>query len=324
MDGLPEYLAERRRLIDLTLDRRLPSATSEPRAIHECMRYSTAGGKRLRPLITLAVCESLGGPVEKALPTGAAIELIHAHSLILDDLPCMDDDDERRGRPACHRAYGESVALLAADAVLNLAISILGCNHRDAGLPAETALQIIAEVGEAAGTGGVIGGQQADLRFCDAPADWEADGAAATLESERGASGAMAGGARPRTSVGDETREAGLLEAIHRAKTASLFRLAARAGALVAAAGPRELGALGVWGENLGLCFQIVDDLLDAARDAGRGDRRRPSFALVCGEDRARSLAAAAAARAVQALDPLAADTRILRRLVDLGLARTS
>ncbi len=288
---LADYLQARRRLIDATLDRYLPSPAQEPRLIHECMRYSTVGGKRLRPIVALAVAELLGCSPEKLLPTCAAIEFIHSHSLILDDMPCMDNDDYRRGRPTSHRRYGEGVALLAADALLNLAITILGSNHRMADLKPETALEVIREVGEAVGTDGVIGGQLADLTFSHQP-----DGATK-------------------------------LERIHLAKTAGLFRLSARAAALVAGASPVAIAAVGSYGENLGLAFQIVDDILDheeAARPPGKDGRREPSYVATCGRATARSLAVQATGNALEALSAFGGKAEMLRLLANYNLARDS
>ena len=159
------YLEEKKAVIDRSIDSCLPPAHHEPKVIHACMRYSTRDGKRLRPIITLAVAEALGCPAEKVMTTSVAIELIHTHSLILDDMPCMDDDDFRRGRPTCHKAFGEAIALLAADALLNLAITLLASNHRLANVAPEVALEIIREVGETVGPNGMIGGQVADLSF---------------------------------------------------------------------------------------------------------------------------------------------------------------
>ncbi len=290
MVDLEHYLAAKRRLIDPALERFLPSESSEPTLIHRCMRYSSREGKRLRPIITLSVAEMFGCDPEKVLPTCAAIELIHTHSLILDDLPCMDDDDYRRGRPTCHRQFGESVALLAADALLNLAVSVLGANHRLAGVPPETALEIIHEVGEAVGTDGVIGGQMADLTFPEGP--WEAT----------------------------------LLERVHLAKTARLFRLSARAGALIAGVTAEQLGSLGRYGERLGLAFQIVDDLLDEeiASPSDRNRRGAPSYAALFGMEGARARARQATKEALQALAAFGDEAKLLRQLATHNLNRTA
>ncbi|MDA8218283.1 MAG: polyprenyl synthetase family protein [Dehalococcoidales bacterium] len=293
METLLTYLEARRRLIDRHIDLHLPPAAQEPRVVHACMRYSLLGGKRLRPLITLAVAEMLVCPAEKVLPTCVAIECIHTHSLILDDLPCMDDDDYRRGRPTSHKQFGEGIALLAADALLNLAITLLGRNHCLAGIAPETALEIIRESGEAVGTDGMIGGQVADLLF------------AAAGQGDLAAS----------------------LEQIHLGKTSRLFRLSARVAALVAGATPAQLEAVTAYAISLGLAFQIVDDILDEAEareDAGRprGRGGQPSYVAAHGSARAQALAEAATEQAVKALTCFDVEAAILRALAAYNLAR--
>lgn len=288
MDALSAYLYSKRRLIDWSLDRYLPRPTVEPRVIHECMHYSTSGGKRLRPILAIAVAEMLGCDAAKALPTCVALELIHTHSLILDDLPCMDDDDQRRGKPASHKMYGESIALLTADALLNLAISLLGMNHRLTGLSPEVALEIIREVGETVGTEGLIAGQAADLSY---------------------------------STLGED---AGLLERILINKTARLFRLSARAGAMVADAPPRQLGAVSIFAENLGLAFQIVDDILDQRQGQINQKRVReePNYATTYGIDASRATAIDVTERATQALSIFGDSAEILRQLARYNLVR--
>ena len=292
MDHFSVYLQTKGPLIESALDRYLHLSTREPTALHRCMRYSATGGKRLRPLITLGVAEMLGCHAERVLPTCAAIEFIHTHSLILDDLPCMDNDDFRRGRPTSHRQFGESIALLAADALLNLAICLLGTNHRLAGIPPETALDIIREVGETVGTDGVIGGQMADLAFL------------------------------PSSEV-----TATILERIHVDKTARLFRLSARAGALIAQAKPAQLEVVGAYAERLGLAFQIVDDLLDHAdgkSDAGNRSGVEPSYARSYSPLVARDLAVEATSRALDSLSRFGEEARVLRALARYNLERAS
>lgn len=287
--GIALFLAEKREIVDQALDEYLPAGASDPREIHECMRYCVAGGKRLRPVITLAIADVFGCPINKMLPTCVAIELIHTHSLVLDDMPFMDNDRYRRGKPTAHRRYGEAVALLAADAVLNLAISILGTNHRLAGISPETSLDIIREVGEAAGTQGMIGAQAADLAF-----------------------------ANPVGAIS-------AIEWIHLGKTARLFRLSGWAAALIANASPVEMAAVCRYAEGLGLAFQIVDDILDHnPRKATRQRRAEPSYASACGIAGARGAAAQATWVALQALQPFGPAAELLRALAEHNLARTN
>lgn len=219
---LPE-IEEIRTLVDGELDRCLPPADTEPRMIHQAMRYSVfAGGKRLRPALVLLACRACGGADGEALPAACAVELIHTYSLIHDDLPAMDDDDMRRGKPSCHKKFGEAAAILAGDALLTFAFEIAAQD------PA-----ISAELAAGAGTAGMIGGQAADL---------EAEGS-----SERCSSG--------------ELKKT--IERIHMYKTAALFRASVRAGAIASGASHSQLSAITRYSECLGLAFQITDDILD-------------------------------------------------------------
>jgi geranylgeranyl diphosphate synthase, type II len=291
VDGFAGYLLDQKRLVDRAIDVFLPREGVEPKTIHGCMSYSTAGGKRIRPIITLSVGEVFGCPVDCVLPSAVAIEFIHTHSLILDDMPCMDNDDYRRDRPTCHKLFGESVALLAADALLNLAIAILGANHRIAGVKPEVALDIIREVGETVGTNGMIGAQAADLAFPE-PA------------------------ATP-----------GLLERIHVGKTAKLFRLSARVAALVSEAPSRQAEAASSYGEHLGLAFQIVDDLLDHERQDCRSagaSASVPSYVAVFGEASAREIADQVTNRALSDLAVFGDEATILRSIARYNLNRVT
>ncbi len=234
---LPRYLTERREAVDRALDRFLPPSDTFPPAIHEAMRYSVfAGGKRLRPILVIGAAEVArgtegGSMTEDVLSTACAFELIHTYSLIHDDLPAMDDDDFRRGRPTSHKVFGEAVAILAGDALFTLGIRLLAEPFLR-GLANPTLLpQLLAEVTEAAGTPGMIGGQVVDI---------QSEGRVVNPET---------------------------LKYIHTHKTGALIRAAVRAGAHLAGAGPDALAALTRYGEPLGLAFQIVDDILDLEGD---------------------------------------------------------
>ncbi len=219
-------LEELRRSIDAALDRVLPPGDAPPPTIHAAMRYAVEGGKRLRPLLLLAAASAAGREdLEALLPAACAVELIHAYSLVHDDLPSMDDDAFRRGRPTCHRVYGEGLAVLTGDALLTLAFRLLA--EPVPGLAPARQLALVREVAEAAGTFGLIGGQVADLASREGRASLE-----------------------------------GLRE-INRLKTGALFRAAARAGGLLAEAPPAVLEALTTFGERFGEAFQILDDLAD-------------------------------------------------------------
>lgn len=225
-DGLSVYLESRRKLVERALARYLPAATVRPTTIHRAMRYSLlAGGKRLRPILTLAAAEACGAKqLNNIIPAACAVELIHTYSLIHDDLPCMDDDDLRRGRPTSHRVFGEGVAVLAGDALLTQAFGLLAAVKPAKRYPLS---QLLAETAGAAGSLQLIAGQVADL---------EAEG--------------------NRLSIRD-------VRFIHERKTAAMIVLSLRLGAMIANATPRQLKALTDFGFSLGLAFQILDDILD-------------------------------------------------------------
>ena len=215
---------------DAALDRELPAADRGPARLHAAMRYAVfAGGKRLRPALVLAACRACGGTDAACAPGLAAVELLHTYTLIHDDLPAMDDDDLRRGRPTCHKTFDEATAILAGDALQAQAFAAAV----KLGAPAVVALA------DAAGSLGVVGGQQEDL---------DAEG----VVPDPAARG----------------RDLALLERIHRGKTAALIRASCLLGGIAAHANPAQLAALTAYGEALGLAFQIADDVLDATADA--------------------------------------------------------
>ena len=223
------FLREAAALVDDALDRWLPREGSSAPRLAEAMRYSVfAGGKRLRPALALAACRAVGGADEEVLPFACALELIHTYSLIHDDLPAMDDDDLRRGKPTSHKAFGEALAILAGDALHTLAFDILLDRTDDKQRAAALAL----ELARASGFEGMVGGQVEDL---------------------------AAGGARP----GMEQ-----LRRIHEGKTAALLRASVRGGGLAGGATEADAEALGRYGMALGLAFQITDDVLDETSTA--------------------------------------------------------
>jgi len=224
---LQAYLKERRALVDQSLEAFLPPEDTPPPSVHRAMRYSVmAGGKRLRPILVIAGTEAVGGAPDTVMPTACALELIHTYSLIHDDLPAMDDDDYRRGRPTSHKVFGEAIAILAGDALLTLAFRLIADNAPLVKDP--TVLRdVVAEVAGAAGTFGMVGGQVVDI------------------ESE------------------GKTISAQTLEYIHRHKTAALIRASLRVGALLGGGDARAVETISEAGSDLGLAFQIIDDILD-------------------------------------------------------------
>jgi len=238
--GLAEFLGEARGRVDQALAGYLPAGSDSraacPPQLAEAMRHSLlGGGKRLRPILALLAAEACGADPMLALPAACALEMVHTYSLIHDDLPCMDDDDLRRGRPTCHKVFGEATALLAGDSLLTLAFEVLSRDVQ----PRSVAAECVLTLAEGAGPSGMAGGQMADL---------EAEG---------------------RTDVTLEK-----LEAIHRRKTGALLRASLRIGGIIAGADPETLQALDAYGVAVGLAFQIVDDLLDVQGDETKLGKR--------------------------------------------------
>jgi geranylgeranyl diphosphate synthase type II len=266
-------LAEGAARIDRALEAWLPGASEVPSRVHEAMRYSAlAPGKRLRPALALLVAEAMGGREEDVLPCACALELLHAFSLIHDDLPAMDDDELRRGRPTSHVRFGEAIAILAGDALCCLAFELVASRTPD---PARAA-RLVQELARAAGTAGMIGGQVLDL------------------ESE----------GRP--------PELALVSEIHARKTAALLRAACRAGALSAGREGPPLDAASRYGELLGLAFQITDDILDETAtpaELGKGTRKdhkrgKLTYPACVGIPASREAAASLVAEAAELIGP--------------------
>lgn len=269
------YLLEKAQVIEAALEKLLPAAASYPPAIHRAMRYSLmGGGKRLRPVLTLAAAEAVGAKVDDALAAACAVEMIHTYSLIHDDLPAMDDDNYRRGQPTCHRVFGEAVAILAGDALLTQAFIVLS----------ETALRrpdlqpqyvaVMAELSRAAGSEGLIGGQVVDL---------EATG---------------------------QQIEPGVIEYIDLHKTGALLQAAIVAGGIIGRCSQAQLDILRKYGTHLGLAFQITDDILDltgdpqlTGKDAASDLRQgKATYPAIYGLEAARKRVAEEVARAGQSL----------------------
>jgi geranylgeranyl diphosphate synthase, type II len=262
MNDLSEYIHRLTAEVDRALARWVPEESIPPENIHKAMRYSLfAGGKRVRPILCISAAHAIKDDVHGLYDAACSLELIHTYSLIHDDLPALDNDDLRRGRPTCHKVFGEAMAILTGDALLTLAFQVL--SSIDA-IDERTRIALIRELSTASGTArGMIGGQVHDI---------EGEGQPPTVE---------------------------LLEAIHRAKTGALLRGSVRMGALCAGATPDEYEALSCYGEHVGLAFQIVDDILDveqsseelgktAGKDAAQG---KITFPAVYGLERSRAMA---------------------------------
>ncbi len=289
----PARLKAHTQRVETALDALLPSATTRPARIHEAMRYSLqAGGKRLRPVLTLATAELTGQPRFDPLPAAIALECVHTYSLIHDDLPCMDNDDFRRGRPTCHKAFDEATALLAGDALLTHAFRLL--SNAYAKNPS-LAHALTLELSTAASSEELIGGQMEDL-LAEKKSDATAD----------------------------------QLEFIHLNKTAAMIRASLVMGGLCAGLPETALNSLRALGRELGLTFQIVDDILDATADsatlgktAGKDAKAdKTTFVKLHGLDGARRHARDHTDAALAALAQLPGDTAFLRHLVETMLTR--
>jgi geranylgeranyl diphosphate synthase type II len=277
-----DYLRDQAAAVERALENLLPAPGPEDGGIAEAMRYTALSpGKRIRPVILLAVAESYAAPASRLMPCACALEMVHACSLILDDLPCMDDAELRRGRPTSHRIYGEDRAILAAFGLLNLAYGIVSA---DPSVPDDLRPGVASLLSEALGTRGLIGGQALDL--ADSPS-------------------------------GRSLHE---LEQIHSRKTGSLFIASVEMGALLGLAPEPERRALSLFAKNLGLAYQIVDDLLDATSDAasiGKDSQhdRRGNFVSLSGVEGARRLAEELSDCALDHLAILGARGALLRGL---------
>jgi len=295
-ETITDYLARRAAEINEWLDCLVPSAEVEPRQLHKAMRYSLlAGGKRLRPALVLAAGEGLGAATVDLMPAACALEMIHTYSLIHDDLPAMDNDDLRRGRPTCHKAFGEAVAILAGDALLTQAFRVLASDgpHVDHARQ----IRVVREIATAAGSvGGMIGGQMADI------------------ENE------------------GKQVDAAALEYIHRSKTGALIAAPVVVGGIIAGAREDDLDKLRAYGETIGLAFQIADDILDVTstseqlgktpgKDQAANKATYPSVhGIAASQQRARDLVE----EAVEIISSLRLRTNVLEELARFIIARTS
>jgi geranylgeranyl diphosphate synthase type II len=291
---LPDFFESDHAVIEAALEKLLPAESTQPSSIHRAIRYSVfAGGKRIRPVLCLESSRLFTDNVEGAVHTGCALEFIHTYSLIHDDLPSLDNDDLRRGKPTCHKVFGEAMAILAGDALLTLAFQTLAL------APIEPArrVQVIAEIGSAAGTvNGMVGGQVADVE---------------------------AGG----NPVNAET-----LEYIHRSKTAALIRGSIVAGAIAGGARPEDIERLRQFGENIGWAFQVVDDILDVeessaslGKTAGKDQaQHKATYPSLYGLKKSRAIAVDLETKALKELDSYGERAGRLRELATFLVARRS
>ena len=285
---LKNYLKEHLARVDKALETHLQEEDILPASLHRAMRYSVfAGGKRIRPMLMMAACEAVGGDPEVVLPAACAMEMIHTYSLIHDDLPAMDDDDLRRGRPTNHKVFGEATAILAGDALLTEAFLLLSAPREGGGVDPDTRLRVLHTIARAAGSLGMVGGQVVDM---------ESEGRSIDLPT---------------------------LEYIHTHKTGALILASIQAGALLGGATESDLVALTRYGEAAGLAFQVADDILDVVgdqevigKDVGSDEARgKATYVALFGLQEARKRASDLCRLAVEALDPLGEGAEPLRQI---------
>ncbi len=294
---LQSYLKERIHLVDSALDRYLPGIEILPTRLHAAMRYSVfAGGKRIRPVLMLAACETVGGEIKNVLPAACAIEMIHSYSLIHDDLPAMDDDDLRRGNPTNHKVYGEATAILAGDGLLTEAFILLSNKNFWGDLPFDRYREVINILAKSAGSRGMVGGQIVDMEAEKKPVDLPT------------------------------------LEYIHTHKTGALILAAIEIGALLGGASDKQRRALCRYGEAVGLAFQVTDDILDIVadpsqlgKDVGSDEQRgKATYPALLGLSGARKRADELRELALSGLDIFAESARPLREIANYIVHRSS
>jgi len=289
------YLKERAAMVERALALSVAETDGAASRLFEAMRYSLmAGGKRLRPILALAACEAVGGRLESALGFACAIEMIHTYSLVHDDLPCMDDDDLRRGRPTNHKVYGEAIATLAGDGLLTDAFKVVARSAAAAAVEPSLIVETIAELADAAGSAGMVGGQVIDLL----------------------------GEGRPLSRAE--------LEHLHGRKTGALFVAAVCGGARMGGGTEAQIEALREYARALGLAFQVVDDLLDVEESAERMGKRthkdeargKATYPSIVGVERSREMAHELAERACAAVGGFGASAEPLRMLAAFAVER--
>jgi geranylgeranyl diphosphate synthase, type II len=289
---LSPFFEEDRVAVDAALERFLPAEVEQPPSIHAAMRYSVfAGGKRMRPILCLETARIFSRDVTPAFHPACALEFIHTYSLIHDDLPALDNDDLRRGKPTCHKKFGEALAILAGDGLLTLAFETIGATP----VPAERCVAMLTEIAGAAGTvNGMVAGQVADI------------------EAER------------------KPVDAKMLEYIHRSKTAALIRAAVTSGALCAGAAADDVARLRRFGETIGWAFQVTDDILDVeessvalGKTAGKDmAQQKATYPAVYGLERSHQIATELATKAISELAPYEDRAARLREIAEFLVLR--
>lgn len=299
MNRLKAYMATKCEEVDKALERYLPRLTEKPSSLHEAMRYSVfAGGKRLRPALTIMSADIFGVNTKDAMPCACAIEMIHTYSLIHDDLPAMDDDDYRRGRLSCHKAFGEAIAILAGDALLTMAFEIIPKYS-----PRQYAADLALVLAKAAGSAGMVGGQVLDMV----------------------AEGEVASPSDSGREIDPDTTPMMKVEAIHERKTGALLTAAVQMGAVLGEANEEDMDALITYGEKIGLAFQIKDDILDIestsekmGKTVGKDEATgKLTYPALLGMDESKELMKDTVSEAKQAIEKFDEKAFMLRLLAD-------
>ena len=295
--NLDEYLAKRRQWVDKALDDSIPGEDNEPVVLHKAMRYSIfAGGKRVRPILAMAAAEAVGGSPESVLPLAVSLECVHTYSLIHDDLPAMDDDDLRRGKPTSHKVFGEAVAILAGDALLTLAFGILGSAEARRLYRPDRLLAVIGELAHASGSANLVAGQVMDM-----------------------------------ISEGKPLDEA-TVNFIVRKKTGALIRASLTCGARLSCGTHDQIEALGRFGDCLGMVFQIRDDLLDLEGDPAKlgkavkkdQERGKATYPTLLGKAKAQELMRQLVNSGLESISPLGSAAEPLARIGEYIVSRVN
>ena len=293
--NLKEYIKQRKVIIDNALDQLLPQPQGPSSKVIEAMRYSvSAGGKRVRPILLMAACDAVGGDSEAVLPAACSLECVHTYSLIHDDLPALDNDDLRRGKPTCHKMFGESIAILAGDGLLTYAFELMTHPSLRLAVPSRTINDVISIFASAAGVSGMVGGQTADILYEGRPIDAE------------------------------------ILSFIHSHKTGALIRSSVEMGAMLGNGSEEQVECLRKYGTALGLAFQVVDDLLNVVGDEKKlgkpvgsdQKRHKATYPALFGIEETRKRAQSLKEEALDALSPFGPEAEPLRAIATYVVER--
>ncbi len=282
---LSSYMKEKKRIIDRYLEEELPLENQNPSIVHRSIRYSVLnGGKRIRPILTMMVAELLGQDYKKVLPAAAGIELIHTFSLVHDDLPCMDDDDYRRGKLTNHKVFGEAMAILTGDALLVMGLDFICRNAQIEGVKKDSVVEVVQNILEMLGTQKMLGGQVDDI-------SWH-----------------------------NQKNNADFIEDIYSRKTSALICASLKTGALLLKASKKQIEALETYGEKIGLAFQIIDDIIDLQEDKKIDDK--PTYPVIFGVKKSEEVAHQYCNQAKESISLFGGKAQLFYELADFVVSR--